>query len=408
MTIKHMTQQAIYSDYVHFIHNFLKPLQIETMRIYSSFTNTAFLQFLLQYTPITFFTEAFVHGPFSSRFKPANTSTSYVYIHMDTPETNRKIIEECIQTTHPKLIITTIEYSNLGYNSIPFSPGLYFTFQNDINVEYLPNLWKPYQFNMTTICHKDGRYTTHRTNEDVWYAIRASDSKFTKSDLEIVANTKRRTYTSPTICREDMRWFVYEQELYGSYTRIDPYISGVKTHATLSIGKFNNDLELVEEIVPQYGGNLTNDPEKNWTFWEGKNGTLQCVYTFTPFKMLEFSNLHAPPKDITIPCELPDLIRGGAAGVIYNNQIWCFTHVFVDGQMNVGVVVLTYDTVPRVIGYCNTLIEAKECRNLFFYICGAYLDIPTISWKLTGGAQDTQACIITLPHTAILPKIIWL
>ena len=395
----------ILCDLIHFNRYFLKDLQIEHMAIYSTYQDDIFLQFLLYHTSITLLTDVNIQGPFSNRFQTLS-HTPYVYVHTQHHDSDRRIIEEWIHTKRPTLLITTIEYNNHGYRSIPFSTDLYFTFESDLDIEYLPNLWKPYQFNMTAICHKDGRYTTHRTNEDVWYAIRTSDSKFTKSDLEIMANT-RHTYTSPTICREDMRWFVYKNELYGSYTRIDPYISGVKTHATLSIGKFNNG-KLVEEIVPQYGGNLTNEPEKNWTWWEGKNGTLQCAYMFTPFKMLEFSDIHATPKDITVPCELPDLIRGGAAGIIYNNQVWCFTHVFVEGRMNVGVVILTYDTVPRVIGYCNTLIESKECRNLFFYICGAYLDIPTMSWKLTGGAQDTQACIITLPHTTILPKIIWL
>ena len=150
--------------------------------------------------------------------------------------------------------------------------------------------------------------------------------------------------------------------------------------------------------------------EKNWTWWESPSGRLHCAYTFTPFRLLEFTDLSKPPTDITDKnTKLPDLIRGGACGYIHDGKVWCFTHTSLTEDksgcfFNIGVVVLSHTEVPRVLGYCNTLVASKDYMNIFFYICGAYFDSAAQSWKLTGGVQDSKACIITIPHEEVLIK----
>ena len=399
----------ILQDLHHFYIHFLNKLNIEQMLIYSSFNEDIFLHYLLDNTSINFLTNGILvnNEQFSKRFKIIDGSCKYIYVYNQPNMAD--IIDDCIVKYMPSFIITNMDYKGMEYISIPFSLNLYFVIKSNIIIDYLPTIGKLYNFNTTTICHKYGKFTTLRTDEEICYAIRSSDTKFIKSDIEIIVNNiRKKTVTSNTICREDIRWFVYQNNLYGSYTRIDPYISGVKTHATLSIGKFNTDFDIVEEFVPKYGGNLTDGPEKNWTFWESPGGKLHCVYKFTPFTILEFSSLTDTPRDITIQCHLPDLIRGGACGVIYDAKVWCFTHVVREGYVNLGLVVLSHSNIPIVLGYSNTIIESKDFMGLFFYICGAYFDIPTYSWKLTGGAQDTRSCIITIPHKDILSKINWL
>jgi len=346
---------------------------------------------------------AFSHHPYLSILSQIHTDPlpkeSCIYV-------DASLIDQC-SPLDPQLILTNACISRKGWVCIPFSLGLYACFKGTIDISFLPRSANLYNFNATVVCLENGRYTTIRNTGEPVYAVRSSQTKFTKSDIELYLPNGRKIIQSPTICREDMRLFVFQNQLYGSYTRIDPYISGVKTQNTLSIGRFDESYDIVEEYVLPYGGNLNNGPEKNWTFWESPYGLLHCVYSFTPFCMLEFPSFSESPTNITMDCTLPDLIRGGAPGVVYDEKVWCFTHVHVEGGLNVGIVVLSHTNIPIVLGYCNTLIESKHCMNLFFYVCGAYMDMPTLSWKVTGGAQDTQSCVLTFPHADLLGKIHW-
>ena len=313
---------------------------------------------------------------------------SYMYIE------KQENLSESIVYFNP-IVFTPVYCKHTGYVSLPITPNLYCMMPGKLAIEYLPSVGKAYNFNASVVTAADGPL----------YSIRSSDSKFTHSDLEIVGPS-RKTIEYSGICREDVRLFTWKNELYGSYTYIKPYVAGVRTYNVLMVGHFSKGLEILEEIVPPYGGNLTNSPEKNWTWWESPSGKLHCVYMFAPLKVLEFTDLHAAPKDITVPYTLPDTIRGGACGVIYDGKVWCFTHtVMKEGGFNIGVVVLSHTAVPEVLGYCNDLVASKDYKNIFFYICGAYFDRPSMSWKLTGGVQDSRACVLTIPHSEIVSKL---
>jgi len=383
-----MSKEIQFQDFAHFYRHFLQQTSVKSVTCFQQLGDSdIFPWFLHTYTPIRIVLEI-------------EDSVDAIY----TTTTNQQDILNLLKY-NPNLLFTTQEFQVTNYVAIPFSINLWILQKGSLLIEYPRIESRNYNFNMTAICHNKGNVSyIKQPDDEVWYGIRSTDTKFTKSDLIIKAK-QTTTLTSPTVCREDMRWFIFQNTLYGSYTRIDPYISGVKTRSALTVGRFTTEGELTEEIVPQYGGNLTNEAEKNWTWWESPFGTLHCVYTFTPLKILEFTSLYEPPCDITIPASLPDTIRGGASGVIYDDKVWCFTHVHVNGVINVGVVVLSHTILPTVLGYCNTLVEARAYHNMFFYICGAYLEDGC--WKLTGGAQDTKSCILSFKHTDVLAKIIW-
>ena len=308
---------------------------------------------------------------------------------------------------HLRLIIfTPIYYKHNSYVSLSVSFNLFCMIPGDLNIDYLPLVGKRYNFNSSVICYKNNKYNNIYTgDEEIIFSIRTSDSKFIQSDLEFISTKRHNSIKYNNVCREDVRLFNWKDELYGSYTFISPYVPGVKTFNRLVVGKFN-ELNLIEEYIPQYGGNLTDSAEKNWTWWESPSGNLHCVYTFTPLKILEFKDLKQTPTDITTPYNIPNTVRGGACGVIYDNKVWCFTHTLVKGGVfSVGVVVLSYTEKPEVIGYCNELISHEDYKGIFFYICGAYFDIKNKLWKLTGGVQDTKSCIITLSHDKVLSSI---
>ena len=391
-----MSKEIELHDIAHFYRHFLQQTSVKSITCLQQLCDSdIFPRFLHTYTPIRIL------------FEIQNPITAIDAIYTTTPK-QQEILN--LLKHNPKLLFTRHKCKVENYVAIPISINLWTLQKGSLLVEYPHIESRNYNFNMTAMCNNNGIFSTQaNADSDIWYGIRSADTKFTKSDVIIQFNKNNKTtiLTSPTVCREDMRFFVFQNTLYGSYTRIDPYISGTKTRAALTVGRFSAEGDLVEEIVPQYGGNLINEPEKNWTWWESPYGKLHCVYTFTPLKILEFSSLRDVPTEITIPVDLADTIRGGAAGVIYNDKVWCFTHVHREGRINVGVVVLSYSNLPIVLGYCNTLVEASDYTNLFFYICGAYLDTNTRCWKLTGGAQDTKSCIITIPYDEVMSKIHW-
>jgi len=376
-------------DFTHLYHHFLKNLTIRTLMCGSLREEDAFPRFLER-----------VAATKLVRCGESELPIEFIY----EPDT----AEEDLRRYSPSVLFTKKEQRIEGYVSIPITHNLFATMRGRLDISYLPLVSHFYNFNASVVCHKEGRFTTIRTDEDVWYGVRSSITKFRESDFELIKNGHRAlSLSSGPVCREDVRLWIYKGDLYGSYTRIHPYITGIKTNMALAVGKFDPTGKLVGECVIPYGGNLTNEPEKSWTFWEGPNGQLHCVYTFTPLRILDVSAFNKTPTDITLSTALPDTIRGGAPGVVYDGKVWCFTHVHKNGGTNTGVVVLSHSDIPTVLGYCNTLIEAKDYKNLFFYICGAYLDVPTRCWKLTGGAHDTLCCVITLPFDDVVAKIQW-
>jgi len=370
--------QIILQDLYHLYKTLLEPWKIESI-LWIGSVDCPFFTILSQCSSTMIVT--------ASQYT-MGMKISYMYIE------KKENLAESIAYFKP-IVFTPVYSDYSGYVSLPVTPSLYCMMPGNLTIEYLPTLGRDYNFNASVVGTANGPL----------YSIRSSDSKFTHSDLEFIGPS-RKTIEYSGICREDVRLFTWKNELYGSYTYIKPYVAGIRTYNVLMVGRFNTKLEIVEEIVPPYGGNLNNSPEKNWTWWESPSGKLQCVYMFTPLKILEFTDLYEAPKDITVPYSLPDTIRGGACGVVYDGKVWCFTHTSMkEGGFNVGVVVLSHTDIPEVLGYCNTIVASKDYKNIFFYICGAYFDSLSISWKLTGGVQDSKACVLTIPHSDVLAKL---
>lgn len=301
------------------------------------------------------------------------------------------------------------EYYSSQYTILSISPKLYiFMKPMPLAIRYLDTFHTQYNFNSSLIVlSKEGNVSTTVTkaSDQLLYSIRASNSKFMQSDLIFVKNNTilNDPIVCDTTCREDLRLFVWKGELYGSYTYIKPYIAGVTTYSNITVGKFvivENTIKLVQEFMPLYGGNLTRKPEKNWTWWEGPSGDLQCVYYFNPLTILSFSSLEKEPVDITDEKDKEMLnvcIRGGSCGIVVEDKVYCFTHTFTENSgYNVGVVILSHSDRPRVLGYNHELIKSSDYWNVIFYLCGAVYNSIEKKWILTGGLQDSKCFSIEI------------
>jgi hypothetical protein len=314
-----------------------------------------------------------------------------------------------------------------GYSCIPISQDLAIIAAFPANfpsrLSFLPVSIFSYSFNSSCISISEESFEPsmlHSEGSQLVYSVRTSITKFRESALgfcdsegQIIPEFYQIDKEKRTV-REDFRFFVWKGELYGSYTYIDPYITSVKTSQTLTVGKFTCSpmgLQIIEEVVPPYAGNLCNQPEKNWTWWESPGGDLHCVYFFSPLKILSFTSLDSTPVEITHPDDLELLkghIRGGACGVVWDGKVWCFTHTNTEsGIFNIGIVVLSHEETPRILGWNHELVRSCDFGRVIFYICGALYCPDKASWHLTGGVQDTKCFILDLPHEYVCSTIHW-
>jgi hypothetical protein len=359
-------------------------------------------------------------------------SAEFDHVFIDTVDkVQDQILVESMLKKNPACWIF-VRFSSVnkveGYSCIPISQDLAIVAQFPANFpshfSFLPVSVFPYTFNSSCISISEETFEPsmhHKEGSQLVYSFRSSMTKFCESALgfcnsegHVIPEFYQTSKTKRTV-REDFRFFVWRGELYGSYTFIDPYIAGVKTRQSLTVGKFACSpmgLQIVEETVPPYAGNLVNEPEKNWTWWESPGGALHCVYYFSPLKILSFSSLDSTPTEITHPEDIGLLkghVRGGACGVIVDGKVWCFTHTNTEsGSFNIGIVVLSHEEVPRVLGWNHELIQSCNFGHVIFYICGALYNAEKGSWHLTGGVQDAKCFTLDLPHDYVYSMIRWI
>jgi hypothetical protein len=362
---------------------------------------------------------------------------SAVYICTGNSTLDTCLTQQLLQNITTNQIILTVNttlqtlYIPPEYMALPIisNTSVLLKCKRHLNIEWLRNVYKPYNFNSS--CVAVDKYTAEPSfietaGTDLLYSVRIATNKFSESDTVFLKNDTildQQLLCNPT-CREDLRFFTWKGELYGSYTFIHPYIAGIPTFQKLAVGKFSltkSDILLDSEVIPRYGHNLTDishetgwirTVEKNWTWWEAPNGKLHCAYMFSPLKILEFDSLESEPKEITVHediSRLPKGARGGACGVVYDRKVWCFTHASTENSaFNIGVIVLSYDTVPRVMGYCHDVVASEDYWNCIFYTCGAVFSSVEKCWKLTGGVHDTASFVLRISHADLLEKICWI
>jgi hypothetical protein len=314
-----------------------------------------------------------------------------------------------------------------GYSRLPISHDLAVFVKNPANFPGRFALLHidayPYSFNSSCISISLETFepsTCHTSDGVLVYSFRTAMTKFCESALgflsedHIIPEFYQPNETN-RIVREDFRFFVWKGELYGSYTYITPYVAGVKTFQNLTVGKFTyspNGIKLLSECSPPYAGNLVNQPEKSWTWWESPNGQLHCVYYFSPLKILSFSSLDSAPSEITHEDDkdiLKGHVRGGACGVVWDSKVWCFTHTVTDsGGFNIGVVVLSHEEIPRILGWNHELVKSADFAHVLFYVCGAVYCPKTATWHLTGGVQDSKCFTLDLSHNYLCANIQWI
>jgi hypothetical protein len=316
----------------------------------------------------------------------------------------------------------------VGYSRLPISQDLAVLLKNPANFRsqfvLLPIQMYPYSFNSSCISISMETFeptTCHTSNGILVYSFRSAVTKFCESALGFFTPEKGmipeiyKMSETTRIVREDFRFFVWKGELYGSYTYINPYDAGVKTFQNLTVGKFTCSpygIQLISECSPPYAGNLVNQPEKNWTWWESPCGDLHCVYYFSPLKIISFSSLDSTPTEITHDEDkgiLKGHVRGGACGVVWDSKVWCFTHTNTESsEFNIGIVVLSHEDVPRILGWNHELIKSADFAHALFYVCGAVYCSEIERWHLTGGIQDSKCFTLDLSYDYVYNNINWI
>jgi hypothetical protein len=354
---------------------------------------------------------------------------SPVFINTGNSEQDRTIYETVLKKNKETPVL--VRFSSVkgveGFNCVPISQDLAilvpFSANYPIQISVLPIAAFSYTFNSSCISISQDTFVPsmhHTEDSQLTYSFRTAMTKtcqsalgFCDSNGDIIPEFYQTDDIKRAV-REDLRFFVWKGELYGSYTCIDPYISDVKTQQCLTVGKCMcspEGIQIIEEFVPPYGGNLCNEPEKNWTWWESPGGALHCIYYFSPLKILSFSSLDSMPTEITHPDDLSLLkghVRGGACGVVWDKKVWCFTHTNTDsGNFNIGIVVLSHEEVPRVLGWNHELVPSCEFGHAILYTCGALYCPENGSWHLSGGIQDSKCFTLHLPHEYICSRIQW-
>lgn len=216
-------------------------------------------------------------------------SYSAIYIDTKIDEHSKQLINGCIQNTNcPVILCTKSVYSTLllpsSHCALPICPNLFVIFPcaSPLDIQWLPTIHSPYNFNSSILAIDKQTFEptmieTGRTTRI--HSVRASHSKFSQSDLVFLKDGQpfgQPILCNPT-CREDLRFFVWKKQLYGSYTYITPYIAGVPTYQKLVVGQFqttDDSLILTNEWIPPYGHNLTEtSKEANWIRTVEKNWT---------------------------------------------------------------------------------------------------------------------------------------
>ncbi len=246
-------------------------------------------------------------------------------------------------------------------------------------------------------------------------AIRCAATQFTQSSImfcqkngnEIQIINTNSFHASNTESYEDPRLFTINGELYMAYVKITDYKVGIHTSLKLTVARLevtdSMEVRLVGEWTPRYGANLETGPEKNWMFWESPEGKITCAYY--PHKLLEFDDFDTPPREISLTTPPDSSIRGGSPGVIYNGRVFCFTHTA--NSFNVGVLIYSHESVPRLLGYANNIYETDKHMGSFFYVCGAMFNESQQLFVLSGGVNDIRMKIMLISLKDVESKVKW-
>ena len=215
--------------------------------------------------------------------------------------------------------------------------------------------------------------------------------------------------TDPFIHYEDPHLFIYQNNLYVSYSRwgsatISSYNDPLSiiqlgfTHVKYT----NPGFELGKEYIPPFGNNYTpGKAEKNWGFFE-KNRQLFCLYNISPFTIFKYdmeTNFCRLVR--TLKTQTSISLRGGTPPIYVNGAfvsfIHCSDYLVYSLQMKFDQTIgkLTHISEFSILAAFNTFYQDTNCvtRNGILFPCGAVYDTDNKKYIVSMGYNDKRNVI---------------
>jgi len=243
------------------------------------------------------------------------------------------------------------------------------------------------------------------------FITRFSPTKFGPSGLFYSDTYKQilyyiNDYDTKHLIFEDPRLFVFQNIAYVAVSVIKNYTAGVHTSCRLGyfpVESLNPEKDLT---IPLYGKNKETGPEKSWGFFEGVDGGLYALYSYSPWTILRIhteapENVEEVVKDGSI--KFASRTHGGACPVQIGDSFWTF------GRNEGGIVCVVFDAKTFSIkAHCiPSFLSAKALSYMHFFIGSAEYDPSKDIWKCVGGFNDAGNCVLRFSHSALVQELHW-
>jgi len=204
---------------------------------------------------------------------------------------------------------------------------------------------------------------------------------------------------------EDPRLFSWRGDICSAFTVIENYTVGVHTKQGLGYCSVFPVMEGI--LMPKYGKNLLQGPEKNWGFFE-EGGELYALYSYRPWKILRIRREEVEEVYTEeFPAPYKGRIHGGTCPKLVDGLWWAFGRV-IDETGCPSIIVVAFEPKTfRIVGYAEPSFLTREALGMNLFYIGSAEWAQEGSWDCVGGWNDTKVFRATIPHAAILREMRW-
>ena len=208
--------------------------------------------------------------------------------------------------------------------------------------------------------------------------------------------------------REDPRFFIWDDQLYLSYTVlsvIDYVQPTYRVSQRTAFSRFDSNFN--DEVFLDIGNNRHVSPdkfrwEKNWVFFEsGDSGTKYVIYSISPrFVVFDVSDRLLPTlvQNYSVATDPVQELRGGSSPILLNGTYYMFVHT---SAYDMYCVTFTPSLLIKTIALVPTSYRA--------FACGAVFDAQHRSWVVSLGSwhsghlmTDMFATFLRFSHDHLL------
>jgi hypothetical protein len=205
---------------------------------------------------------------------------------------------------------------------------------------------------------------------------------------------------------EDPRLFSWRGSICSAFTVIEKYTVGVHTKQGLGYCSVFPVMEGI--LMPNYGKNLLQGPEKNWGFFE-EGGELYAVYSYSPWKILRIQREEATVAYTEeFPTPYKGRIHGGTCPKLIDGLWWAFGRVINETGCACIIVVAFEPRTFRIVGYAEPSFLTREALGMNLFYIGSAEYTAEGSWECVGGWNDVKVFRAMISHAAILREMRWM